>query len=306
VAQSARPSVPVRLIAFLGCAVALTIGLITWAQAHRRVVYHGRTLVEWQAALFDTSAGVRDTGAYALGRLVPTGPRAMAAVIRAEIIMLADEDSDVRADATSALVVLHRRSALVLPMVAGVVDRSPSPHARVQAIQVLSALGADAAVAAPAVIRAASDSNATVRLVAVAALGRLGLTADELDVVVHASTDVDPDVRAAAIETLVTIEAPHETLLRVAERGSRDLDAGVRTQAAYALAATGTGPLIVSRLVQAASDRDPRVRGAAVQLLGRLGAAARSAKPVLERAAGDSDREVRRLAEQALVSVRSQ
>src|ERR1700743_2448226 len=76
VAQSA----PVRLIAFLAFGVALIIGLIALAQAHRKATYHGRSLLEWRAAAFDTSAGVRDTAAYALTRLEPASPRELAAM----------------------------------------------------------------------------------------------------------------------------------------------------------------------------------------------------------------------------------
>jgi vesicle coat complex subunit len=294
-----------KLVASLVCAVAVTIGLISYGQAHRKAVYHGRSLFEWQAALFDTSAGVRDTAAYALTRLVSSSPSALAAVIRAEAMMLADENSDVREEATSALVTLHRESGYVVPTVVQVLDRSPSRDARIQAIQVLAALGSNAAEAAPSVIRALDDSSATVRLVAVAALGRVGLAAENIGVVVHASADGDADVRAAAIETLVTLNASPDTLLMVAERRAHDPDAAVRTQVAYALAATHRGELVVPRLVQAISDRDPRVRGAAALLLGRLGPAARGATPALERAASDSDREVRRVAEAALVAVRA-
>jgi HEAT repeat protein len=271
VAPSVRASGTLKLIVFLACAVGLTIGLISYGQAHRQVVYHGRSLTEWQAALFDTSAGVRDTAAYALTRLAPADPRTLAGVVRAEAVMLADEDSDVRSDATSALVALHRRSDLVTPTVATVLDQSPNPDARVQAIQVLAAIGPDAAEAASAVVRALDDSNAAVRLVAVAALGRVGLGTAPFDVVVNASTDANPDVRAAAIETLVTLHASRDILLTVAERAVSDPDTGVRTQAIYALAATG----------------------------------ALDAVPTLERAANDSDREVRRSAREALVSVRS-
>ena len=239
-------SVPARLIAFLTCAVALIIGLIALAGAHRKATYHGRSLLEWRAAAFDTSAGVRDTAAYALTRLEPASPRELAAMIRAETVLLADDDSDVRADATSALVALRTQSPLVVPMVAAIIDRPSSPNVRLHAIQVLAALGPDAAMAVPVVTRALSDTNASVRLVAVTALGRLGghgLTGDQIDVVVHATTDTDADVRAAAIEALVALDAPHATLLQVAERAATDPDAGVRTEAAYALAATNRGPL---------------------------------------------------------------
>ena len=260
------PGTP-KLIVLLACGVAVTIGLISSVQAHRKVVYHGRSLVEWQAALFDTSAGVRDTAVYALTRLTPASPSALAAVIRAEGMMLGDGDADVRSEATSALVALHHQSRDVVPMVADVLDQSANRNARVQAIQVLAALGADASAATPIVIRALDDSSATVRLVAVAALGRIDRGADHIGVVAHAAADVDADVRAAAIETLVALDAPPDTLFTVAGRHVHDPDPTVRAQVAYAFMAIGHTRDATPELEQMASDTDREVRRIAADVL---------------------------------------
>ena len=295
---------PKRLIAALAIFVAVMIGLIVVAGEHRRRLYHGRTIAEWQTAMLDTSAGVRDTAAYALTRLAPMSPAAMKTVIEAEAETLADPDSDVGEEATSALITLGRDGSDVVPVVAGVLERSPNHLAREHACQVLAALGPTAATARPAVVEALRDVDAGVRLVALSTLARLGLPTTQLGAVRQMVADTDADVRATAIETLVVLGAPPDTLLTVAVHAARDPDALVRVQAVYALAASRQSALIVDRLARALADSDPRVRGAAATLLGRLGPAARPAAAALERAASDTDREVRLIVEQSIRAVR--
>jgi HEAT repeat protein len=293
----------IAIMSVLGFAAGV-IGLVEYVRDKRRMTYHGRSLAAWFAALGDTHAGVRDTAAYALTVLVPESPDALPAVIRAEARTLADTDPDVQVEATSALITLGRGAGVTVPAMVAVLERNPNPSARVHAAQVLSALGQDARVAIPVVIGALEDSNATVRLAAVGALVRLGVPAGQLGAVLGASTDSDAAVRAAGIEALIALHASVDILWVVAERAARDPDPIVRVQAAYALASTGGTVQVVTRLLVVLADADARVRGAAATVLGRLGPAARGAAAALERATGDSDREVRAIATQALRAVR--
>jgi HEAT repeat protein len=301
----ARAQEAMILVALLALAAGV-IGLLEYAHGRRRTVYHGRSLAEWLAALGDTRAGVRDTAAYALTRLVPASPAELPTVIRAEAHVLGDADEDVQAEATAALITLGPRSDSTVPDVIEVLGRSANPSARVHAVQVLGGLGSLSRPATPVVIGALGDSSAAVRLVAVGALARIGLPVDQLAVVARLSTDSDAAVRAAAIESLIALHAPDAMLLAMGERAARDPEAVVRAQALYALASSDSPERVVPRLVAALTDVDPLVRAAAATVLGRLGPEARSAMVALEHAAADSDREVRAVAAQSLRSVRRQ
>jgi HEAT repeat protein len=291
----------------VGALLALAAGVIALlehARERRHTVYHGRSLAEWLLAIGDPHAGVRDTAAYALTRLVPAFPSALPSVIRAEADLLGDADEEVQAEATAALIAVGPGSDTTVPTMIGVLARDPNASARVHAAQVLGALGQLSRAAIPTVIGALSDSNASVRLVAVNALGRIGLPVDQLRVVARASTDRDAAVRAAAVEALIALHAPAGTLRAIGERAAQDPDAVVRVEAAYALASSGSPARVVPRLVAALDDADPSVRTAAATVLGRLGPEASSAMVALQRAATDSDREVRAVATQSLRAVR--
>jgi HEAT repeat protein len=293
----------ITIVSVLAFAVGV-IGLLEYVRERRRTVYHGRTLTEWLAALGDARAGVRDTAAYALTRLVAISPRALPTVISAEARVLGDADEEVQAEATAALITLGPGSDITVPAMIEVLGRNANPSARVHAAQVLGALGQGARAAIPVVIGALADSSASVRLVAVSALARLGLPADQLGAVARASTDSDAAVRAAAIESMIALHSPAEVLRAIGERAAHDPDAVVRAQAAYALASTGSPARVIPRLVVALDDVDPLVRAAAATVLGRLGPEAIGATRALERAAADSDREVRAVATQSLRAVR--
>jgi HEAT repeat protein len=259
------------IVSVLALAVGV-IGLLEYARERRHTVYHGRTLAEWLTALSDARAGVRDTAAYALTRLVAASPRALPTVISAEARALGDADEDVQAEATAALITLGPQSDSTVPAMIRVLTREPNPSARLHAAQVLGSLSHDAGAAIPVVIAALSDSSASVRLVAVSALARMGLPTEQLDVVARASTDSDAAVRAAAIESMIALQAPAAMLRMIGERAARDPDAVVRVEAATAL--------------------------------GRVGPEASEATAALERLAADSDREVREVATQSLRAVR--
>jgi HEAT repeat protein len=290
----------VALLAF----AAGVIALLEQARERRHTVYHGRSLAEWLAAIDERQAGVRDTAAYALTRLVPAFPAALPKVIKAEAHLLGDADQEVQAEATAALIAVGPSSDITVPTMIEVLARDPSASARVHAAQVLGALGQLSRPAIPTVIGALADSNASVRLVAVNALGRIGLPVDQHRIVARVATDSDAAVRAAAIETLIALHAPAQTLRAIGERAAQDPDAVVRVEAAYALASSGSPARVVPGLVVALDDVDPLVRAAAATVLGRLGPEASGATDALERAATDTDREVRAVATQSLRAVR--
>jgi len=291
------------VVALLALAAGV-IALLEHARERRHTVYHGRSLAEWLAAIDERQAGVRDTAAYALTRLVPAFPAALPKVIRAEAHLLGDADQEVQAEATAALIAVGPSSDITVPTMIGVLARDPNASARVHAAQVLGALGQLSRPAIPTVIGALADSNASVRLVAVNALGRIGPPVDQHLIVARVSTDSDAAVRAAAIEALIALHAPAETLRAIGERAAQDPDAVVRVEAAYALASSGSPARVVPGLVVALDDVDPLVRAAAATVLGRLGPAASGATDALERAANDTDREVRAVATQSLRAVR--
>jgi HEAT repeat protein len=183
-------------------------------------------------------------------------------------------------DATSG-----RRSAAYLledPLLPGLREALPALTAGVEdtdvkgrraAIDVLEALGRQAASAAPALVGALNDRDRFVRWAAARALGK---------------------VRPANAELAV---APLARLLA-------DPDGDLRLAAAAALGAYGPGArAALPALVDAAKSSEPELRLAALRALESIGSDDDAALTVLNAALGDSDGRVRRAAADALQKV---
>jgi HEAT repeat protein len=178
-----------------------------------------------------------------------------------------------------------RRSAAYLledPLLPGLREALPALTAGVEdadvkgrraAIDVLEAMGRQAASAAPALVGALSDRDRFVRWAAARALGK---------------------VRPANAELAV---APLARLLA-------DPDGDLRLAAAAALGAYGPGArAALPALVDAARSPEPELRLAALRALESIGSDDEAALTALNAALGDSDGRVRRAAADALQKV---
>jgi HEAT repeat protein len=234
--------------------------------------YDGQSASQWLAAISDTSARVRMTAAVALDYLCPAAGPVRERIVRAELHLLGDPDADVRNEATAALAGMATESPGVVLATIAVLNHSPRAEARVQAARALGAAGAAAEPAIWALVRAASASDALLRVAAVVALGDIGASRNTAvpEVLIRAATDEDDNVRAVAIEAMAGIQMERARLLPVAIRALRDRSADVRERAAYVLdRSSDTSPPTRAALAVAATDEDSAVRRIAAAALAR-------------------------------------
>lgn len=190
------------------------------------------TVPDLVLALDDPDSTVRRYGVWALGNM---GEASLDQAGDAVVEMLEDPSPDVKAAAALALGKLGGTQGMV-ELVAQYL-RDPDVATRRAATLALG--GMEAASASPALIEALTDEDAFVRQGALAALGELA------------------DVRA---------------LPAIGDRLRRDVDGGVRSEAAFRLGKLGDGNGMVGSLLQTASagDPDPGVRRWAAWALASL------------------------------------
>ncbi|MGZ4534029.1 MAG: fumarate reductase/succinate dehydrogenase flavoprotein subunit [Nocardioidaceae bacterium] len=235
--------------------------------------------------LVDADPRVRRAAVATVTEVVPAGTaQALAAALR-------DDHASVRQAASNAL----RELVEVLPAVPEVdaalrsALASPDPVARATVLDVLRGLQlGDRAVYAAA----ADDDDRRVRLQAVRGLVSL----DDVHGVARSATDRSREVRVAAAHGLGTIAAPaaREPLARLVG----DADALVRAAALEAAAGLGCPEPLLSLAVSGLRDPAWEVRVGAAR--GLAGASARSAVPALLDAVHDPHLDVRKAAVIAL------
>lgn len=233
------------------------------------------------AALADDDAGVRRETADAVRELVEVLPDPAAFTDR-----LQSADPVVRA-ATVYLLSSRRVGD-------GQAYRAASTDAdhrvRIEAVRALVSVDDDAGVAA-----ATSDENREVRIAAVGGLATLRAGADAVRV---ALDDPDPLVRAAALASLGAVGCTDDDVVSV-EKAFTESAWQIRQGAAQALA--GALPEVaVPTLTRALEDQHLDVRKAAVLSLSRWASSESTARDALTVALADSDADVRAYARQAL------
>jgi hypothetical protein len=184
---------------------------------------------------------------------------------------------------------------------------APNTWVRLAAVDALEMQGADAAPAAPALVRALEDRNRFVRWAAARVLGRMGPVA-EVDAAVAGLArllyDTDLNVRLAAELALErwgprAAAAVPDLTHWVSHGDPEGREGAIRALERIGEAAQPAIPAIAAEL----GNADVRVRRAAAAVLGRFGPDARAAVPALRRALDDSDEEVRRRASEALLNI---
>jgi HEAT repeat protein len=208
----------------------------------------------------------------------------------------------------------------MLPHIAGALTDADA-QVRMEAMEVLDALGPAAGPAAPAAAQALSDKNRFVRWSAVRTLKDIGAPAalPAIPMLARLLEDDDVDVDLAAIDALVHLDpngygvpargkpvknAPPRNAVAALAQAVKSRDGEVRVAAIRALAGMGQNARpAVAGLCGALGDTDPRVRHAAAAALGQLGRVADDAVPDLNLALKDADPNVRRAASDALLRI---
>ncbi len=184
---------------------------------------------------------------------------------------------------------LPRCGALAAPALLGAL-RDDDATVRRQAalsLQVVAAKSEDARKEArPGLEKALEDGAPAVRLAAVQALARCGR--DAVPALLAATRDADAKVRANALAGVALVKPePKSALATVAKLAKEDPDESVRQSAVRTLAALGPGA--VGPLTAALGDREPAVQAMALKALARVGPEAGKAAPTVRRLAAATD-----------------
>jgi HEAT repeat protein len=190
-------------------------------------------------------------------------------------------------------------------LVAGLSD--PVPRVRLATIDVLETMGKTAAPAAPALVRALSDSNRFVRWAAARTLGRMA-PADAREAVPALARLINPwedlSVRLAAITTLGQYGSEARSAVPVLASAVGKSDVELRMAAIKALEAVGTDAApALPAIGWGLRDSSPQVRAESARVLGRFGPLAVRALPALNKALNDPAEEVRRNASEAILAI---
>jgi HEAT repeat protein len=216
-------------------------------------------------------------------RRIPAGRRGPLVAAALETL----DAGPVRFGAAAKAVETGVSGAELVPMLAeGAQD--PDASTRAGCLFALARLGPSAAGALPAVRAAAARSPSAAGLAILRITGRLDEAAEPL-----LRHELPGDVFAWALRSLGPHDAP--TLIRLLSSPARH----ARLFAAEGLASLGpaAGPEAAAALLRQTASLDASVRLDCIRALGRLGRAARTVVPDLERLASeDDDREVRRRA----------
>jgi len=268
---------------------------VGWAAAEALAEIGPAASLRLFVALRDPSPQVREAAAYALGLMRPLPDDAVIHLVRA----LSDGQRTVRAMAAQSL---GRIGAPAVEKVSHALATG-SIASRESAARALSLVDPkDIESAIPALSRAMSTPEASVRTAVVHALGRA--PADSIDsatALVAALRDRDPAVRAAAAASLDRVGRAEVWTAAALVDAFGDADVGVRIQAAKSVASRGPyAERIVTPLARLLTQ-DDQVAMAAASSLGRFGAAAENAVlPLLDVLRSDREPLVRVAAAEAL------
>ncbi len=233
------------------------------------------------AALKDPDRQVRSSAAAALRKLGPA-PRAAVPSLAA---MLKNEPGG-RADAANALAAIGPEARPSLQTLTELLPNETDPHTRGCILRAVAAIDPQGDTAVPVLIRALRDREEGVRTAAAKALGSLGRAAsDAVPHLVEALKGKEARCpRTYAVEALLRIDPSYGEV--AVPYLIQQLDGGdpYRRMASATLAEIG--PPAVPALVRALRDERHRRRVSpwAARALGKMGAAALAAVPVLKQA----------------------
>ncbi len=256
--------------------------------AAKEPVAHGKPLQFWIDALKDSEALVREEAVLVL---IDFGPAAKNAV-PALTPLLKDASVPLRVKAATALVRIDPRQAKNAVPVLCEALKIGTPAERVQTVQLLGQLGADAGDACPMLVEAMNDPDASLRSAARGALTRIGAAA--VPPLKAALTHKDVWVRRSAAETLGPMGSVAKDAAAALKERLKDDDALTRVAAAQALfAIDGQADALVPVLGDALKDKEPSVRRAGALVLFQMQPRPKEALPIFTAGLKDADPRIR-------------
>jgi len=252
----------------------------------REPVYLGKPAGEWIEELGDNSTAaaqaLREMGLAAVAPLIQGLQRKPARWLDAYAFALNHSPRFLKARLAAHYLNLARRQMRI-------------PRVRAAAAQTLGDLGPAAGKAAPALVKALAEQDATLRLNAAFALGKIRASPDlavpALSELLH---DRNEEVRMYAAIALKKFGAQAAPAVPGLITALNDRSWQVRERAALALGALGRNrPGVVAALERAMLDQHRFVRSSAATALASLAPQTQSARAALEQARYDPDAEVR-------------
>jgi HEAT repeat protein len=254
---------------------------------------HSKTRFEaLRMALGDPAPNVRATAAAALGRLGRQAEEATPALLAA----MKDEMPEVRVLTATALGRVAAGDQKAVETLGLALIGDPDVNVRNAAASALGWMGPPAAAAGPVMIRALNDTDPTVRVHVIVALGRIGPADGSFATVLKTIAEQDPsaDFRIWAIRALGLIGAKSSIVVPTLVRLLDDADFDIGNSAAYQLGGIRPTREVLPALLARVNDENPRQRSLAVYTLGMLGPeVATEALPALIPALRDQDDDVR-------------
>ncbi|NDJ17632.1 HEAT repeat domain-containing protein [Myxacorys almedinensis] len=176
---------------------------------------------------------------------------------------------------------------------------------RLGAIAALGRLGADARPAVSTLAKGTTAKQKVLQIATLDALAKIGAAAKAaVPDVVKALKDDDEEVRVAAARALGSLSSFPEITVPSLIEAFDDPSKAVRVTAIDAISNLGTAAKpAIPELIQALSTAELDVRLATITALGKLGADAKSATPFLAQALSDANTDIRLKAASALVSI---
>jgi HEAT repeat protein len=254
----------------------------------------------------DPDVDVRIAAAYGLSY---TGQKDKAAVPALVEALKKDPENDVRLSVASCLGGMGASAKDAIPALIGVLE-DRDPNMRSNAAAALGHIGPDQA-GVNALVGLLKDSDRGTRQNAVFSLGQSGQNRDAVRALETALEDKSPIVRVVAAIGLLKgkpqKKAPYVVLVRAIKSEGELKDPEVKV--AYGLAGqflvnvNEKSVSMMTALIDALADNDPRIRYSAAHTLAMIGRPAKAAETALKIALKDDNARVREYAADALEKI---
>jgi HEAT repeat protein len=278
-----------RRIAYLAVSwVALAGAPAGWGQTQQQPaaepMAHGKPLKYWIDALQDPELLVRQEAILVLTDIGPPAKEAATELTK----LLKDSHQPVRFKAAAALVKIDRQQAKAAVPVLCEGLKLGSAQERIQTMQTIGQLGADAKDATLPLLEMLSDPDAALRGVATAWISQIGEGA--VAPLKEALTNSDTSLRRNAAEALGHLGPRAKDAVPALTERLKDDDGLMRVKAAQALwLVTRQAETPVRALAEAMKDKELRVRRAASLALVQMEPRPKEALPILTAGMKDDD-----------------
>ncbi len=202
-----------------------------------------------------------------------------------------------------ALRFLNRVIAPAVEGLIAIIDNpATSVEKRIEAIEMLRIMEADAEMAVPSLTQVLKQKDPNLRLAAVKALTAIGpKSKSAVPELATLLKDGNENVRIVTINLLGQLGMDAKTAIPSLTEALSDPSLTVRTNAITALTAMGNeATAAISELVAVLQDESPQIRRGATIALGRMGPDAKTAVPALAENLNDPEKEIRISAATAL------